>query len=527
MLSLPDYPVRQRDFLLEISRAITSRLDTGEVLRRVLRASVVMTVGRVGLIALRDEKDDQFYVRAFTGVQREAIPQIDAYLHEIIESATPDNFYEYLNAKLSEMAVEIDDTLRQSVAMPLIFDKKPLGLLIVFRSYEAEVTQNDLQILHSFADQAAIAVHNAQLYERIENERKRLSALLQYSGDGVMILDAHLTVLQVNKAFEHMTAWSGEDVVGCHVTDVIRWDALVGEDLPDAIDAGWPQPQTDNRSDTLYVEGDLARRDGLALSIGITYAPLFDNDSQLATIIANIRDITNFRKAQEMQNVFISTISHELRTPVALIKGYANTLNREDARWDVNVVRNSLGIIEEEADRLTVLIDDLLTASKIQAERDVQLALDDVRLDQMAQQAIERFRTQSPNHQFVFSFVDHFPAIAGDAKLLRQVLDNLLTNAIKYSPEGGTVTIGGRYNEQDVKVFVRDEGVGISEAEQAHVFDRFYRVDNNLTSKTKGTGLGLYLVKAIIEAHGGEIHVKSQPSHGSTFYFSLPRDEPA
>jgi PAS domain S-box-containing protein len=526
MLSLPDYPVRQRDYLLEITRAITSRLDLGEVLRRVLQASVVMTAGRVGLVALRNDDEEVFHVRGYTGIDRALLPAIDAKLHELVLSASSEGFdYEYLNTKLGEMAAVIDDGLRQSVAMPLIFDKRPLGLLIVFRSYQAEVTQNDIQILHSFADQAAIAVHNAQLYERINEDRRRLSAILNYSGDGVMILDPNLQIMQMNRALEHITGWSAEDAVGLPQDDVIVWQQIEHHDLSDALERGWPHVKgEDDTSDTLYVEGDLQRRDGLPLSIGITYAPVLNAEGKVAAIIANVRDVTNFRRAQEMQNVFISTVSHELRTPVALIKGYASTLNRPDAHWDVQTVKQSLQVIEEESDRLTELIEDLLTASKIQAERTVRLTLADVSLDQIAKRCVERFALQAKNHILQTSFPDDYPSIQGDPRLLRQVADNLLTNAIKYSPQGGTITVGGRFSLQSVTFFVRDEGVGISEGDQGRIFERFFRVDGNLTSKTKGTGLGLYLAKTIIEAHHGTIGVKSQPGHGSTFFFTLPRD---
>jgi PAS domain S-box-containing protein len=524
MLSLPDYPVRQRDFLLEISRAITARLDLSEVLRRVLHASVVMTAARVGLVALASDEDNEFHIRAFTGIQRDNVLAVNDKLREIMATVTEAGMeYQHLNEKLAELAASIDENLRQAIAMPLVFDKKPLGLLIVFRSYTAEVNRNDMTILHSFADQASIAVHNAQLYERINNEHQRLSAILDNSGDGVMILDAKLEILQVNRAFEHITAWSSEDAVGLNQDEVIIWHHIERDDLRDALAAGWPDKSSNNR-ESLYVEGDIERRDGMSLSIGITYAPLYTGDGKLTNIIANIRDITNFRRAQEMQNVFISTVSHELRTPVALIKGYASTLARTDVQWDIQTVKNSLEVIEQEADRLTELIDDLLTASRIQAERNIRLNLADLRLDHLAQSSLERLSTQSTRHKFSLSFPDNFPAAQGDAKLMRQVLDNLITNAIKYSPNGGTITIGGRYNEETVTIFVRDEGAGIADADLPRIFERFYRVESSLTSKTKGTGLGLYLVKAIIEAHRGNIHVKSQLGHGSTFYFTIPRD---
>lgn len=526
MLSLPDYPVRQRDFLLEISRAITARLDLGEVLKRVLHASVVMTAARVGLVALHNTEEGQFSIRAYTGLNNDSIPEINEQLREIMTSVYERGMdYEYLNTELAKMAESLQDGLQQAVTMPLLFDKKPLGLLIVFRSYQADVTQDDMQILHSFADQAAIAVHNAQMYESINQERQRLSAILDSSGDGVMILDANLEILQVNRSFEFMTAWASEQAVGLNQDDVIIWQTIEQDDLRDAMVAGWPKINREGQStSTLYVEGDLERQDGIAISIGITYAPLLTADGKLANIIANLRDITNFRRAQEMQNVFISTVSHELRTPVALIKGYASTLTRDDVQWDLDTVKSSLEVIEDEADRLTELIEDLLTASKIQAERNVRLTLTDADLELIAKSAVERLRTQTANHTLELSFSDNFPVIPGDSRLLRQVLDNLITNAIKYSPNGGRVTIGGRFNEHTVTIFVRDEGAGIADKDQHRVFERFFRVESSLTTKTQGTGLGLYLVKAIIEAHGGSINVKSQLGHGSTFYFTLPRD---
>lgn len=524
MLMRPDSRTQQRDFLLEITRAITAQLDLSEVLRRVLHASVAMLAGRVGVIALRDEHDGLFYVRAYTGIKSDSVPDLNQKLIELMEGTTDGLSREFLNEKLREMADTIDEKLEQSVAMPLVFAQNPLGLLIVFRSYQTTITGDDLTTLQSFADQAAIAVQNAQMYERINQERQRLAAILNNSGDGVFILNPDLTFQQVNLAFEHMTGWHTDDVLTMSKDEVIVWDKLENLDLETAIASGWPHGQAQkSHVETIYVEGDLVRRDGMAISIGITYAPLLTEDGRLESIIANVRDITNFRKAQEMQSVFISTIHHELRTPIAIIKGYASTLRREDVEWESSVIRDNSAIIEEEADRLTSLVEDLLTASKIQAEREVKLNLADVHLETVALRSVERLEGQS-KHRMVISFPDNFPVIQGDEARLRQAIDNLLTNAIKYSPPDKTITVGGRFTDSNLTVFVRDEGQGIPQNQLNRVFERFYRIDDKLTRKTQGTGLGLYLVKAIIEAHGGEISVKSNVGHGSTFYFTLPRD---
>ena len=526
MLMRPDLRTQQRDFLLEITRAITAQLDLGEVLRRVLHASLVMLAGRVGVVALSDKHDGLFSVRAYSGIAAGDVPKLNDKLQELMNPQEAGGFSrEFLNSKLREMADVIDPRLAQSIAMPLVFAQNPLGLLIVFRSYQTGITPEDLNTLQSFADQAAIAVNNAQLYGEINQEHQRLEAILNNSGDGVFILNPDLTIQQVNLAFERMTGWRPVDAIDRPKGDVIVWDSLEGPDIEDALDAGWAQAYSaDGRPDSITVEGDLLRRDGMKISIGITYAPLLTADGRLESIIANVRDITNFRKAQEMQSVFVSTVHHELRTPIAIIKGYASTLGRDDVEWDSSVIRENMAIIEDEADRLTDLVEDLLTASKIQAARELRLHLADTDLRSVAARSVARLQSQT-NHRIVLSFSDNFPLIPGDEMRLRQVIENLLTNAIKYSPEDSTITVGGRFTEKSVTVFVRDEGAGIAKDQIDKVFERFYRVDDKLTSRTYGTGLGLYLVKAIVEAHGGNISVKSQVGSGSTFFFTLPRDE--
>ncbi len=520
MLMLPDYRVRQRDFLLEISRAITAQLDLGEVLRRVLNASVVMLAGQVGLVALR-EANGEYQTRATVGLDAAKIPALNEKLRELMSGIDEGRNRDVVDTKIREMIALLDQQLRQYVALPLVFAGEPLGLLIICRSYHGSASQDDVQILQSFADQAAIAVHNAQLYERIDQERRRLAAIVQHSADGVMILDAHLQVITFNRALERMTGWRAHDAIGLPLERVIDWQRRDGPDIGDALAKGWPRSQGDN-PETLYVEGDVYRRDGLTLAIGITYAPLLSAEGQLANIIANVRDITHWRQAQEMQNVFISTVSHELKTPVAIIKGYAGTLNRTDADWNPQVIRDSLYVIEDEADRLTALIENLLTASRIQAQHGIELNRMPVRLDELAARSVERFIPQTSKHELVLKFDPDLPSVDGDEARLRQVFDNLIGNAIKYSPDGGQIEVGGYRDGDHVVAYVHDNGVGMSDQDQERIFERFYRVDGTLSRKTQGAGLGLYLSKSIVEAHGGTMRVESQPGKGSTFMFTLP-----
>lgn len=524
MLALLDFRVRQRDFLLGITKAITAQLDLTEVLRRVLYASLAMLGGQIGLVALPDSTG-QYRVRAVDGIPAARMAELTERLLELAELSKRGVDSSEIDAYLREFIHSVDERMVQALALPLMIGDEPRGLLVVGRTFEGKATPDDVQVLQSFADQAAIAVNNAQLYERIDQERRRFATIVQHSADGVMMLDANLRILSFNRALERMTGWRAQDVVGADADQIIVWKRLERGDLRRALGDGWPRnnaTRSGSQDETYYVEGDIQRRDGLSLSVGIRYAPLVDAEGNLTTLIANVRDITNFRQAQEMQNAFISTVSHELKTPVALIKGHAATLRRDDVHWTDEIVREYSGIIEEESDRLTELIESLLTASKLQAEGGMQLYRSEIDLRALAERAVERFSSQSARHRFQITFPPNYPLVLADEGKLRQVLDNLLSNAIKYSPDGGVIEVGGYDLGDAVSIYVRDQGVGLSELDQERVFERFYRVDGALTRRTAGTGLGLYLSRAIIEAHGGKISVVSTPGKGATFSFTLP-----
>jgi len=527
MILLPDYRVRQRDYLLEISRAMTSQLDLSEVLVRILEAATSMLAGQVGLIALREDHTHSFRTRATIGVPPETAPLFQPLLENILDVSEQGLNIDALDLKMRQVARKLDMRLRQVIALPLIMAGDVVGVIYIFRAYGGETTLNDQLVLQSFADQAAIAVHNARLYQDVTEEQQRLAAILDHSADGVMILDANGIIRRFNKALARMTGWTPENAVGQAHDAVIMFKRVdQGERLTVAFQHGWPHERpADAPPDTLYVEGDLQRSDNSLLSVGVTYAPLLDEHGALKNVIANVRDITNFRQAQELKSTFISIVSHELKTPVALIKGYAGTLRRDDAHWDPSVIQESLAVIEEEADRLTGLIENLLAASKLQAEGMRLTNIGDVDLSMMVRRAIDRFKTQTQTHTLSVTFSPDFPTIQGDEVRLRQVIDNLIGNALKYSPHGGKVSVRGQFDDQQVTVAVSDQGVGLTTDEQERIFERFYRVDDALTRKTQGTGLGLYLARAVVEAHGGQISVQSESGKGSTFTFVLPREQ--
>ncbi len=526
---LVDVGILQREYLLAISRALTAELELPDVLRIILRAAVELVSGKAGIIALHDEKRDSLRIAAVIGIPTPLLEHFTPLLRDLpsTEGVAQE---EELTRLLQEAAKNADLGVGQMIRLPMKIGEKIVGVIYVFLPGQGYFHEDAARLLRGFAEQAAIAVRNARLYQQVYQEKQRLNAIIEQSADGVMILDPNLRITDFNKALSHMSGWRAEDAVGHTHEDVFQWQHLRSEvDLYQARQEGWPPVGAAH----LYVEGDIQRlydehdllADGGSVSLGITYAPLMDEDGRMTNIIASVRDLTRYREEEALQKTFISVVSHELKTPVSIIKGYAGTLRRQDAHWSPEVIDESLTVIEEEADNLTNLIDSLLEVSRLQAGTFNLEINDEVMLPRIVENTSKRFSNQMEKHTFDVQFPSDFPPIWGDDRRLTQVMNNLISNAIKYSPDGGEIVIRGQVHPQHVTVSVKDNGIGIPEHEQHRLFKKFSRLDNALSRRTEGTGLGLFLTKSIIEAHNGRIWFHNNPHEsGTTFTFSLPRD---
>jgi PAS domain S-box-containing protein len=547
---LATYQLRQREYLLRITRAMTSNLDLPSLLKLILSSAAEMVGCRAGLIVLEPENGrmshtpperSRFQVRAVYNIPPQALQAFEPLLDFApkMESAVQrdsdddvddvavevDPYYIDLQNRVRQVEEKLGITLGQVVGLPLLYEDEVLGIIYLFRS-EYAFTQMDWQFLQGFAYQAAIAVRNARLYHQLETERSRLATIIENSADGIMILNTDRRVVVINQAMAAMVGLNPEDATGRACQEVLPLENVQGEDLCQP-DFGLDQLERHG----LRCEGDLSRPGGGRVTVSVTYTPLYNEAGNLVNMIANVHDITRFREEEEMKSTFTSIISHELKTPVALIKGYAQTLARPDADWDLTTARQGLQVIEEEADRLEALINNLLDVSRIQASG-LQLDYADVDAQGLLTRVAEAYRTQSDQHQIELDFPERLPLIWGDEERLRQVFTNLVGNAMKYSPDGGLIRIGGWVNRatdgdtfQRVILYVADQGIGIPQLELSQIFERFYRVDSSLRRTTAGAGLGLFLSKAIVDVHGGQIWARSEPGKGTTFFVALPVEE--
>lgn len=371
--------------------------------------------------------------------------------------------------------------------------------------------------------QLAAGLRAALSAQVLAKEQQRLAAIFQQSAEGILSVDAALRILDFNPAMERLTGWHEHEVVGRFYAEVLRPRDRQGHELGLQ---GSPILQAFAGQRVVDREVMIVARDGQQFTVSLTASCIYTPHGEPTIGILTVRDISREREQEEQRSTFISVISHELQTPIAIIKGYASTLARSDAVLNPAALRLRLKAIEEEADRLNKLVANLLYASRIQAGG-LQMDITPLELAPLIERVAERLRVKHPEAEIILDLPAHLPTVMADRERIEEVLQNLLDNAIKYSPGQAHITVTCRTTGDEVIVSISDQGMGISLREQAAIFDRFQRAGQGSGGSIQGAGLGLYICRAIVEAHGGRIWVDSTLHSGSTFSFSLLREEKA
>jgi PAS domain S-box-containing protein len=379
------------------------------------------------------------------------------------------------------------------------------------------------ETLHLFIAQLATGIRWALKAQSQVKEQGRFAAIFRYSTEGILTVDNALRIIDFNPAMEHLTGWRESEVLGQFYFKVLCPKDRQGNDL-----GLQDSPILQALAGQIVVNRDMVitTRDGQYFDARVTATCVRSARGEPINGILAVHDITREREQEEQRSTFISVISHELQTPIAIIKGYASTLARADARLGPGALRSRLAAIEEEADRLNKLVGNLLYASRIQANG-LQMDISSLDLGPLLQKVARRLRAKCPDVTITVDIPENFPAVMADRDRIEEVLQNLLDNAVKYSPRQRVVAISGCATGEEAIISVCDYGMGISLRDQEQIFDRFRRVGDPMAQATPGAGLGLYICRVIVEAHGGRIWVESTFRQGSTFSFSLPREEKA
>lgn len=359
-------------------------------------------------------------------------------------------------------------------------------------------------------------------HRTLRKDARQLQAITETIADGLYVMNPRGEIVQINPAFSKILGYRNDEIVG-----------RVGHDLFHVHEGGSELPQEDcpilgatKVGATYHGEEQFRHKNGHLLTVEIDCQPLHLPDGTAGSVTA-FRDISERKAAQlrlvesdRIKGEFIATASHELRTPLTVIQGYLELLLANE-ELSVEQVREIERVVYDKALALEKIVEDLLDVSRIETGRPLTLERNDVDIVREVSEIIGQFRKEAPQHRFALGLPEQPVVLSLDKFKIMQVLENLLNNAVKFSPAGTEIRVVGKQSADRFELRVIDQGIGIDPEDQAHIFDKFHRVDNSNTA-VAGFGLGLYLARRIVEAHAGELQVESELGQGATFILSLP-----
>jgi len=422
---------------------------------------------------------------------------------------------------------------RSLLGAPLIANDEVLGCIFFNSNTEAAFSEEHLKLVEAAANQVAASINNAELYRLIRDQAERLGvmlrsqqteaaksqAILESVADGVMVSDQSGEIILFNAAAEGVLNLRREQVLGRPASEL----------------SGLYGPGAQNWEDIFHEwQGDPRAYAGQFLSeqieldervVQVHVSPVLHGNEHLG-LVSVFRDITREVMADRVKSEFVARVSHELRTPMTSIKGYADLLLLGAAGEITPEQRRFLETVKSNADRLSLLVNDLLDISRIE-QGQIELDMQEIDLSHLVEGVlatfVERREEEGRSIDLRLEIPDEMPAIQADQERMVQILSNLMSNAYSYTHDDGYVLLRVMPNADGVQIDVEDNGIGIPKEDQARVFERFFRGENHpIVFKTAGTGLGLSIVQQLVHMHNGDIWFESEVGHGSTFSIRLP-----
>ncbi len=518
---------KRLEFLADASRILNSSLNWSQTAEEV--ASLITSFLADGCVIeiLQNEKQQEDAI-CFGHKDPYGIQLLKKLTHSPINLISSHTMKEIIKTKESLFLPQIDHNVLVSdrdeeelliiqqldvssaIVTPIVSDDEVIGIITFFRTQQSPVyDQTDFALAKELMIRASSAIQNAQLYQAVQQQANAALAL-EHTADGVFLTDTKDHIRYFNRAAELITGLAMDDVLGEKATDAIpgwsklKKDILAAKSLEEQTGSTRNLPfEVNGRELWLSVNG-------VDFGEGIVYA---------------FRDLTQDQALEQMRTDLIATISHEIRTPLTGIYGAVVTLRRDDIDLSDDIRDEFLSMIEEQSERLKAIVDDILTASYLDSGK-LDLAQDTVDVVKMMQTVVNNAK---PRAEADINLIYDPPAkpqlVKADNDKLQQVFVNLVENAIKYSPDGGDISMSIESAKGKVKVYVCDSGMGIPPAERERIFEKFYRLDPNQAKGVGGTGLGLYISSELIKRMRGKIGVKGNRSKGSTFWVELPAAE--
>jgi signal transduction histidine kinase len=505
--------IRELEVLGAIAKLSSQAGPVEQVGGDILEAAAAALGADAGVLLLYDGETNLLNAKAASGIPDELwrtfeIEASDDFNQTLLTEGKPVVVTDVASERRLKMQLARAVGARSALVVPIRHEGRPIGTLTFYavtapRRFDA-VT---VAVAELIANETGDVLERTRLQEEVREERERAARVLAHIGDGVFLVDGAGMIRLWNPAIEAVTGLPAAEVLGRRPEDVLPGWAAIEPLVPVASAPAYAA----RHAETLPL--DLGNRE-LWLSIsGVEFPD--------GTVYA-FRDLTEERGIERLKSEFVATVSHELRTPLAAVYGAAMTLRRRDVELDDDHRGRLLAVIAGESDRLARIVDQVLAASRLESGS-FAFSVEHCDPGRLALEVVEAARAHAPGGVAIeLGVEDDLPDVAADPDMLRQVLANLVENAVKYSPDGGRVIVSLRPHEGRVLFAVHDEGLGIPLRDQERIFEKFFRLDPNLTRGVGGTGLGLYICRELVRRMGGRIWVASSAGEGSTFFFELP-----
>lgn len=491
--------IDELEALTRVGQAITRSLDLDTSLRAVVDAAVELTRAEEGSLLLVDEVTGELYMHASRNFNEDFVRTFRLSIQDTLAGSVVRTGKPLVLDQSTPQKIKTTYLVNNLIYVPLFRQSEVIGVLGVDnRMSPAAFNTRDVNILTALADYAVIAIENARLYDQTSSERAKLESILARIEDGVIVFNNEQRLMLINETAQYALQIEDDHLVGSLAAELITQPDLLA--LIQSGGSGYS-----NRC-------EFQSQDGRIFNAQLTAIP----DIGLAL---TLHDLTNLKKLDRIKNDFVSTVSHDLRSPLTAILGYVELIERAGPTTEMQ--RDFIRRVQLNVHNITSLVDDLVSLGRIEAGFD--LRREAISLEQLVRHSCESLHRSVEDRRIQLSLdlAHNLPSYYGNPLQIRQMVDHLLDNALKYTPQGGCISVQVTQEDQQAILQVSDSGMGISPVDLPYIFDKFYR-GSNASAETTGTGLGLSIVRSIVENHKGRIWVDTSPDKGSTFTVVLP-----
>ena len=523
--------------LLDANKALTSTLDLDRLLKVIMGQAKRVVNAEASSLMLLDEAKKELFFDVTVGGKGEKLRQMRLKLGQGIAGwvAKKGNPLMVTDAgKDTRFFVKADEVTKfktkSILCVPLKIKEKIIGVMEaineVGRGYFVE---EDREIFEAFASQVAIAIENARLFQNLRREKEKIEAVFSGMGDGAIVTDAKLNLVMLNSSAKNFLDIGKRDCLGKKISRVVRqFKAFSRWEAKKAAVPGSSLKELLTKEDKVTTF-DLVRKKPKTFVLSGIATRIVDEENRVVGYVMIIRDVTSERKEEYLKRNFVSSISHKLKTPLTCINGYLPLLREKERLSKLDKVgKDAVRIIDSQGKRLSRLIDELLGFTLLESES-LGLAREKENLKSIVEMSLKKLAAKIRGKGakiVVGDSVDKVSPILVDKAKVQEVIQNLVENAIKFNDKKEKkVEISARplKGEKFIRVEIKDNGPGIPSEEREKIFSKFYQIEESFTGQVEGAGLGLAVVKQVVQAHGGKVGVESRVGRGSRFFFTLPK----